>query len=112
MLRHAAGEDDMLDLLQALVVNERRGDHELLGHWSIRPFLNGLEKYLRHVGAEVFFHFLSDLLAELDSVAKLMHHRAAAVFYPSNLIVFVESYQPGADVDGGGLGNHAVLYKG
>src|SRR3990172_12941648 len=112
MLRHAAGEDDMVNLLQALVVNERRGDHQLLGHWSNWPFLNGLEEDLRHVGAEVFFHFLGDLLAELDSVAELLHHRAAAVFDPSNLIVFVESYQPSANVDGGGLGNHAVLYKG
>ncbi len=90
MLGNAAGKNQVLDLLETGVIDERRGDHERTCHRRRGSLLNDLEEDLRHIGAKVFFHFLGDFLAELNFVAKFLHHRPAGIFNARDLIFFIE----------------------
>ena len=111
MLGNAAGKDDVLELLETAIIDQRRRHHERTGHRRVRSSLNCLEKNLRHIGAEIFFHLVRDRLADLDLVAKLLHHRPAGVFDAGDLVILVEGDQPGADANRRGLRHHAVFHQ-
>src|SRR5438874_11794722 len=109
MLRDAAGEHDMLDPVEAAIIDKRRGYHKLLGHGGSRPLLDNFEQDLRHVSTEILFHLIGDLLAELHWITKLFHHGPAGVFNPRNPLFLVERDEPRADVDCGSLRDDPVF---
>src|SRR5206468_11950550 len=99
MLRDAAGEHDMLDLIEAAIIDKRRGYHKLLGHGGSRPSLDNFEQDLRHVSTEILFHLIGDLLAELHCITELFHHVPAGVFNPHTRLSLAERDEPPPAVD-------------
>ena len=109
MLGNAAGENDVLHLLESTIIGERRRDHQRTCHRRIRTFFDNLEKDFGHVSAKIFFHLVGDFLSKLDLVTHLFHHDSPGIFDAGNLVVVVESDQPRAHVDRSRLGHDAVF---
>ena len=43
MLGHAAGKDDMMELLKPAIIDQGRRHHERTRHWRVGPLLDDLE---------------------------------------------------------------------